>query len=148
MSTVDPKFGIPAEAQPEGLRAAVAKLKRARQVFTDAITGGSVHDGYLNPTLSDVRAWEGEREDDAKERLHGELGSLSWEDIDAILAALASSTPQPGQELREDAQPYKDTLYDLVYLKAQQDIGCVPAPTKAQWEKAWAEAEELSRAEP
>ena len=47
----------------------------------------------------------------------------------------------------EDAQPYKDALHDLVMLRAQQDIGCVPAPTKEQWAKAWAEAEELTRVE-
>lgn len=48
----------------------------------------------------------------------------------------------------EDAQPFKDALHDLVMLRAQDDIGCVPPPTKEQWAKAWAEAEELTRNEP
>lgn len=49
---------------------------------------------------------------------------------------------------RLDPTPYRDALHDLVMLKAQDDIGCVPPPTKEQWAKAWAEAEELVRVEP
>lgn len=43
----------------------------------------------------------------------------------------------------EDAQPYKDALHDILMLKAQDDIGCVPPATKEQWAKAWASAWEL-----
>ena len=56
--------------------------------------------------------------------------------------------PEKPEPAREDAQPYKDALHDLVMLKAQQDIGCVPAPTSEQWKKAWAEAEDLLVFEP
>ncbi len=68
--------------------------------------------------------------------------AVTWGD--KLLSALS---PAPVGE-KEDTQPYKDALHDLVMLKAQQDIGCVPAPTKEQWSKAWAEAEELVRVEP
>ena len=59
--------------------------------------------------------------------------------------SLHAEKPKPA---REDAQPYKDALHDLVMLKAQQDIGCVPAPTSEQWKKAWAAAEDLLVFEP
>jgi hypothetical protein len=42
----------------------------------------------------------------------------------------------------EDAEDYRERLHDLVMLKAQDDIGCVPPPTKDQWEKAWSRASE------
>lgn len=62
--------------------------------------------------------------------------------------AWALSRLAEAREAQEDAQPFKDALHDLVMLKAQQDIGCVPAPSNQQWGKAWAEAEELVRVEP
>jgi hypothetical protein len=65
----------------------------------------------------------------------------------AVADIASALSPAPVGE-KEDAQPYKDALHDLVMLKAQQDIGCVPAPTKEQWSKAWADAEELVRVEP
>lgn len=37
----------------------------------------------------------------------------------------------------------KEARHDLVMLRAQDDIGCVPPPTKEQWAKAWRAAEEL-----
>ena len=46
------------------------------------------------------------------------------------------------------ADDLRDALHDLVMLKAQDDIGCVPAPTREQWAKAWAAADELVRVEP
>jgi hypothetical protein len=69
-----------------------------------------------------------------------DIFSASYEEIDRLQSE--------GEKGEEDAQPYKDALHDLVMLKAQQDIGCVPPPTKEQWLKAWAEAEELVRVEP
>ncbi len=72
------------------------------------------------------------------------MGPAGARDVGVDPRALEAQTPSEG----EDAQPYKDALHDLVMLKAQQDIGCVPAPTKEQWAKAWAEAEDLVRVEP
>jgi hypothetical protein len=42
-----------------------------------------------------------------------------------------------------DPTPYRDALHDLVMLRAQDEIGCVPPPTKEQWAKAWRTAEEF-----
>lgn len=76
--------------------------------------------------------------------VRAQVADMIAEDIDAILALIQPTTGSGG----EDAQPYKDALHDLVILKAQADIGCVPPPTREQWEKAWDEAVELTRVEP
>lgn len=44
--------------------------------------------------------------------------------------------------LQDDRNELAEILHDLVMLKAQDDIGCVPPPTVAQWAKAWRRAEE------
>ncbi|CAN5950729.1 unnamed protein product [Sphagnum jensenii] len=54
----------------------------------------------------------------------------------------------PAVQEQDDAYELKEALRDLVMLKAQADIGCVPPPTKEQWAKAWGVAEELVRIEP
>ena len=43
----------------------------------------------------------------------------------------------------ETFEEHKDALHDLVMLRAQDEIGCVPPPTKDQWAKAWPAAGEL-----
>ncbi len=48
----------------------------------------------------------------------------------------------------EDIFVLREALRDLVDLNAQDEIGCVPPPTREQWSKAWAAAEELVRVEP
>jgi hypothetical protein len=82
------------------------------------------------------------QEDNAKAWKWGE------EQFDRATKAEAELEQVKRERDDNDPQPYKDALHDLVMLKAQQEIGCIPAPTKEQWSKAWAEAEELTRVEP
>lgn len=44
---------------------------------------------------------------------------------------------------RDDAYDLKGRLRDLVMLYDQTVNGCGPPPTKEQWAKAWANAEEV-----
>ena len=67
---------------------------------------------------------------------------------DDFLFYLPAPASPVGVEKGEDSWLYKDALHELVMLHAQEDIGCVPAPTKEQWAKAWADAEDLVRVEP
>lgn len=75
---------------------------------------------------------------------------------ETILAGLhkgadAYEDPQPEivsaieavEQLASDDDALKERLHDLVMLHAQDEIGCVPPPTKEQWAKAWANAEEV-----
>lgn len=57
---------------------------------------------------------------------------------------LGSSGVERGERcyLQDQRDEYAEILHDLVMLKAQDDIGCVPPPTAAQWAKAWRRAEE------
>lgn len=83
---------------------------------------------------------------------------MNKSDTETILAGLhkgadAYETPQPeivaaieavkGLASDDDAYDLKERLRDLVMLHAQDEIGCVPPPTKEQWAKAWANAEEV-----
>lgn len=61
------------------------------------------------------------------------------------IARQALEAVQAAEGERDDL---KTALHDLYMLHAQDDIGCVPPPTRQQWNKAWAEAEELVRIEP
>lgn len=61
------------------------------------------------------------------------------------IARQALEAVQAAEGERDDL---KTALHDLYMLHAQDDIGCVPPPTTQQWNKAWAEAEELVRIEP
>lgn len=47
----------------------------------------------------------------------------------------------------KDPEPFEDALFDLCMLRAQQEVGCVPAPSKDAWRKAWQTAEDLVRRE-
>ena len=69
-----------------------------------------------------------------------EQDTLDAETAEAQLTALRQSA--------EQADEFKTALHDLVMLYAQEEIGCVPAPTHEQWDKAWNEAEALVRIEP
>ena len=89
-------------------------------------------------------------DDDAGLCLYRKGRSRAYVHAADLLAETRGAPPSDagGRAEGEDAQPYKDALHALVMLKAQDDIGCVPPPTKEQWSKAWAEAEDLVRVEP
>lgn len=88
---------------------------------------------------------------DAKYIASGEPDTPSNRMINRLVGALYKAKAKAEAErLKESdrSDELKDALHDLVMLKAQQDIGCVPTPTRDQWDKAWREAEELVRVEP
>jgi len=58
-----------------------------------------------------------------------------------------ASFGEANDRLRAERDDLKTALHDLVMLQAQDEIGCVPPPTRDQWAKAWAAAEELVRVE-
>lgn len=62
--------------------------------------------------------------------------------------SIARQALEAVQAAEGERDALKAALHDLYMLHAQDDIGCVPAPTRQQWNKAWAEAEELVRVEP
>jgi hypothetical protein len=70
-----------------------------------------------------------------------------WVKRDDGYWVLRFTVPEDQRQQLTDARDYadelKDALRDLVMLKAQDDIGCVPPPTREQWKKAWRAAEEF-----
>lgn len=118
----------------------------------------------LRELAADLMAWD-KAEADKGSRSYKTPRAAYREAAARIIAALHSPQGAGNSEvasdaarLREDPMPptwrgpdpweLQTALHELVMLKAQDDIGCVPPPTKEQWAAAWSGAEELTRNEP
>lgn len=62
-------------------------------------------------------------------------------DLPDAIDRLGDSAMKLIGHLQDQRDEYAEILHDLVMLKAQDDIGCVPPPSAAQWAKAWRRAE-------
>lgn len=122
----------------------IAWLKRVWRAYIKAVKANEPR--YVDVVIEDAVVLTDQ--DYALVKDHGRMFFILGPENNAELAALLAAARAQGAASTEDIQPYKDALNDLVQLKAQADIGCVPSPTKAQWDKAWSEAEELTRVEP
>lgn len=64
------------------------------------------------------------------------------EGLPAAIDKLGDTAMRLIDHLQGDRDDLAEILHDLVMLKAQDDIGCVPPPTAEQWAKAWRRANE------
>ena len=108
------------------------------------------------PTSEEQRARDALARLRAKSMMNCENELVKVADIRSILAQAAQvdtltrerdEAVERATRAEGERDDVKTAIHDLVMLKAQDDIGCVPPPTREQWRKAWAEAEELVRVE-